>query len=171
MNIWPVPGSLEEMFRLATARQTPDWLPDPEGPILNIGHGNKLIDNANHLDLPQWDADMKMPVPFRDGYFSAIYAMHFMEHIREPIWMMREFQRVLAVGGHLNIGVPYYSSQCAFQDLDHKTFWCEETWKHIFSQEYYAKGHEGWKFSIGANYIMGIVERNMMLITQLIREE
>lgn len=165
------PDNLPDMFRLVSARETPDWLPDPEGPFLNIGHGAKLIEGAVHLDLPEWDADRYVPLPFEDGYFSAIYAIHLLEHVQDPIWLLREFQRVLAVGGNLNIGLPYYNSQMHAQDLDHKTAWCEETWKETFFNEYYPKGHDGWKFRIGANYIMAIVERNTMLITQLIRVE
>lgn len=172
MVTWHAPTNLIQMFRLVADRpDTPDWLPDPDddSPILNIGHGAKLIYGAEHLDLPEWDADQRMPIPFPDEHFSAIYAIHLLEHVEDPRWLLRELQRVLMVGGHLNIGLPYYNSQMHAQDLDHKSNWCEETWKETFFNDYYQKEHGGWKFKIGANFIMAIVERNTMLITQLIR--
>lgn len=172
MPIWNPPMTMVEMFRLMSDRQSPDWLPDEDGPVLNIGHGNKMIKGAEHLDYPEWDADKCEPTPYADDYFGTIYAIHFLEHIVDPRWMLREFQRILRPGGHLNIGLPYYTAQAMYQDLDHKTFyWCEETWRNTFDNPYFAKGHEDWRFTVGANYIIGIVERNMMLMTQLIKEQ
>ena len=168
---WEPPTDLVEMFRLTADRaDAPEWLPDEDQNTLNIGHGHKMIYGATHLDLPEWDADKREPLPFDDGELSAIYALHFMEHLDDPIWMLRECQRVLRSGGHLNIGVPYYNAQAYIQDLDHKHPFCEETWRNLFSNPYYAKGHDGWAFDIGANYIIGIVERNLLLVTQLIRQ-
>lgn len=168
---WYPPIDLVQMFQMTADRsEAPAWLPDPRGPVLNIGYGEKYIIGATHIDLPEWDADRREPLPADDGTFAAIYALHFMEHLSDPIWMLREFQRVLRSGGHLNIGVPYYSSQAFAQDLDHKHPFCEETWRNLFANPYYTKGHGGWQFDIGANYIIGIVERNLLLVTQLIRQ-
>lgn len=175
-NRWETPVDFLEMFRLGASKredEAPDWIiqyEDEQGPILNIGAGEKHIFGANTLDFPEWDAD-KDRIPFADEYFATIYAIHFLEHVKDPVAVLRELQRVLRPGGVLNIVVPYYSSQIAYHDLDHKTFWCEDTWKHLFNNKYYIKDHDGWCFTIGANYIMGIAERNMMLFTQLIREE
>jgi len=168
---WRQPTNLVEMFRITADRsEAPEWLPDPDGPVLNIGHGKKYIMGAEHLDLPEWDADRREALPYDDGYFSAIYALHFLEHLDDPIWTLREFQRVLRPGGHANIGVPYYNAQCYAQDLNHKHPFCEETWRNLFSNPYYANSLEGWAFDIGANYLIGIVERNLLLVTQLIRQ-
>jgi SAM-dependent methyltransferase len=167
---WNTPDTLVEMFRLVADRpDTPDWLPDPlVGRTLNIGAGNKHIRGAVTLDLP-WDADTE-DIPYPDDHFIVIYAIHFLEHVRYPRKMLRELQRVLEPGGHLNIGLPYATSVGGLQDLDHKSFWTEETWKNTFNNTYYDKDHEGWKFRVGANFIIGIVERNTMLVTQLIKE-
>jgi SAM-dependent methyltransferase len=171
MPVWKVPQNLTEMLRMSLAN--PDitgWIPDDPGPVLNIGCGEKHIVGATHLDLPEWDAD-KQGIPFSDSHFQTIYALHFLEHIQDPIRQLREMQRVLKPGGHLNVAVPYYSTQGAFHDLDHKSFWCEETWRHTFNNPYYAKDHDGWNFTVGANFIIGILERNVLLISQLIKDE
>ncbi len=72
----------------------------------------------------------------------------------------------------MNIVVPHRLSQMAYHDLDHKSFWCEETLKNLFTTTYYLKNREQrWRFRIGTNVIIGIVERNLALMTQLIKTE
>lgn len=167
------PVNIKQMMEMVTFRHIPDWLPDaPDGYTLNIGPGNKHVKGYGttmELELPAWDADYD-DIPCSTGTVDTIYAIHILEHLRDPLRLLRECQRVLKPGGHLNVGVPYYRAQVAFLDIDHKSFWCEETWKNIFENEYYAKNHGGWEFDIGTNLIFGIVERNVMLMTQLIRK-
>ena len=71
----------------------------------------------------------------------------------------------------MNIVVPYYSSQMMAHDLTYRHAFCEETWRIIFRNPYYkqAGSPEEWKFDVGLNVIIGIVERNLCLMTQLIR--
>lgn len=166
------PVDTMSFLEVVTDRRIERWYEPREevtGLTLNLGAGNKMISGATPLDLPDWDADLS-EIPTRDETARKIYAIHFLEHVRDPIRVLRECQRVLKPGGVLNVGLPYYTSQGAYHDLDHKSFWCEETWRNLFANHFYDKNHGGWKFRIGLNLIAGIVERNTMLITQLIRE-
>ena len=133
---------------------------------LNLGEGNKKIIHAIPLDYPDWNADTD-EIPYADNSISQIHAYHFLEHCKYPIKVLQECQRVLRTGGHMNICVPYYSAAIASQDLDHKHFFTEETWKTLFKNQYYDKNKIEWKFKIGFNLICGIVERNLCLLTQL----
>jgi hypothetical protein len=57
-------------------------------------------------------------------------------------------------------------------DLTHKHAFCEDTWKITFDNPYYKQAgspEEGWLFEVRLNIIIGIVERNLCLLTQLIR--
>jgi hypothetical protein len=83
--------------------------------------------------------------------------------------MLREFERVLRPGGTANIVTPYYSSQMQAQDLDHESVWCERTWATLFENQYYADYRRGWKLKVQACFIIGIVERNLALFTQLVK--
>lgn len=159
----------QEFFKLGMDRDVPNILDMPEGLHLNLGAGKKLIGDSFALDFPQWDAD-KDPIPYKDGSVSGIHAYHFLEHVQDPVAVLRECQRVLKSGGVMNICVPYYNSNLFAQDLDHKKAFCEETWKNTFQNTYYDKHGKGWEFEIGFNMICGVVERNLSLLTQLVRK-
>jgi len=88
----------------------------------------------------------------------------------EPVKVLLECQRVLEPGGIMFIAVPYGGSDIAFQDLDHKHFFTEETYKTLFKNKYYNKNQIEWKMGIGFNMICGIAHRNLVLLTQLIKE-
>lgn len=136
---------------------------------LNVGAGNKVIVGAIPLDYPEWDAD-KDPISYANESVDVITAYHFLEHCADPVKVLLEFQRVLKPGGYVNIVVPYYSAQMQTQDLDHKSAYCEETWRVLFANPYYNKNLVEWKFKIHFNLIAGMVERNLALFTQLVKE-
>jgi ubiquinone/menaquinone biosynthesis C-methylase UbiE len=160
----------QELFKLGMARDVPQ-LVTVEGRALNIGAGNKQIAGAEPLDWPEWDADKEI-IPFPDGTFATIYAFHFLEHVQSPVSLLLEMQRVLIAGGVINICVPYYNSQLMAQDLDHKhSRFCEQTWKLLFRNQYYNKNRIEWRLEERFNLICGIVERNMCLLTQLVKKE
>ncbi len=166
---WMAPFDVTTFFEAGANRVLPDF-GAPEGEIhLNLGAGHKRIAGSIPLDLPDWDSD-ENDIPFSDESVSVIHAYHILEHVGDPIRLLRECQRVLIPGGTLNIVVPYFRSQGAYDDLDHRHFFTEETWRTQFSSPYYDKGHDGWKFRIGLNIIMALNERNLMLFTQLIKE-
>jgi len=151
-------------------RDIPDLWHIPAGKQLNIGAGNKYIPGTVSLDYPDWDADHDL-LPYEDESIAGIHAYHFLEHCQYPVRVLAEFQRVLMPGGVVNIVVPYYKSQMMAHDLDHKHAFCEDTWKILFRNPYYDKNQIEWKFEVGVNLIIGIVERNLCLMTQLLRTD
>ncbi len=158
-----------DLFAMGMMRQVDDIISDVDsGIVLNLGPGMKKIYGSVDLEYPEWNADYN-DIPFEDESVSQIHAYHFLEHVNDIIYVMQECQRVLKTGGHMNIVVPYYKSQIAYHDFDHKNFFTEVTFEQMFTTDYYLKNKIGWKFDIGFNLICGIVERNMCLMTQLIK--
>jgi len=151
----------------------PEEIITPLGVVVNLGSGNNPIPGTISLDYPAWNAEVDN-LPFGDGELDGIYAFHFLEHLsgNNAIRMLVEAQRTLKVGGVLTVCVPHRLGSMAYHDLDHKSFWSEDTWKNLFKNPYYDKHREQpWKFRIRFNMIMGLNERNLALFTQLERIE
>lgn len=167
--------TIQELFTLGMKRDIPLLLP-PGKSRLNLGAGNTPMPSAANLDLPEWDGERDR-MPFDDETFDTVFAFHFLEHLtaKGVIHVLAEVQRVLKPGGTFNVVVPHRLGQMAYQDITHKTFWTEESWKVLMSNPYY--NHAGdvpdkhrWKFFIRTNIIIGINERNLALMTQLAKE-
>ena len=141
----------------------------PTGLVANLGAGNSHIPGTISLDYPSWNAETD-PLPFADGTLDGVYAFHFLEHLSgvHVIKLLADIQRALKVGGVATFGVPHRLGAMAYQDLDHKSFWTEETWKTLFRNSYYDKNREHpWNFDVTFNMIMGLNERNLILLTQM----
>lgn len=170
-----MPHDVLDLFELGMDRTVEPWIPISERSlVLNLGCGQKTFPWAVNMDQHEpadvtWLAGTQMPQG--DSTVEAILAFHFLEHLdQDHIYRtLRECYRVLMLGGTLNIVVPYGVSDCALQDLDHKTRFMEDTWKNTFRNGYYKK--LPWpKFSVGFNMIMGLNHRNLVLVSQLVKE-
>lgn len=148
-------------------RTLPPIFERPEGFVLNLGAGNKHISGTVPLDYPDWDAEVDL-IPYGDGTVDGIIAYHFLEHVRNLFPLLSECQRVLKSGGVMQIVVPYGASDLAMQDMDHKRFFTEESWRTLFNNPYYNKNGR-WEFEVGFNLIAGVVHRNLILMTQLLK--
>lgn len=151
-------------------REIPQLLDFPEGEVLNLGAGYYVLPGATPLDYPQWDADMQA-IPRISGTVSGIWALHFLEHVIDPVVLLRDMERVLRPGGVINILVPHAKSEMAFHDIDHKHVFTEETWGKIFNNPMYGKYGPGtWKLKIHANFLCGVTHRNLANFVQLVKE-
>ena len=160
---------IQTFFDLGMKRVIPDLLDMTNGVQLNLGGGNNPIKGTHNLCLPDWDANIEQ-IPYNEESVAGIHCYHFLEHLEDPIRMLHEMQRVMKIGAIANIVVPYYSSLIAAQDLSHKKFFCEETWKTLFNNPHTAPYVRWeWQLAVHANFIMGIVERNICLFTQLVK--
>lgn len=162
--------TINEFFRLGMKRDIP-YLITPGVSMLNLGAGNSFIPGAINIDYPEWDASI-FSIPASDEFYDTIYALHFLEHFtgERVIELLREIERVLRPGGTANIITPHRLGMIAYQDLDHKCFFTEETWRTLFDNKYYDKNREKpWKLKVHTCFIMGLVERNLALMTQLVK--
>ena len=152
-------------------RYMPEWVEvEDDLPILNLGPGNKHIHATEELEWPDWDGD-KDPIPAPDEWFGGVFATHFLEHLADPRPLIREVGRVLRPGCPFNILVPHAESLMYKQDLDHKSQYVLETWRVLLNNPYYDKDNNGeFSLELGANFVFGLKEENLCLITQLIKK-
>lgn len=164
---------IRELFMLGMDRHVGNLLDPLAGPQFDCGSsGSKKIEGAKSLGLPKWNYP-RDPIPAEDGSVAMIHAYHFMEHLpgETAIQFLAEAQRVLMVGGILQFCMPYYNSNLMSQDLTHKSFWSEDSFRNLFRNDYYdaSAGKIFWKFHVQSIFIMGIVERNLSLLGQLVK--
>lgn len=164
---------LESWFEIGMVREVKAPLSMPEGVHLNLGAGNKQIGDAIPYDLEHgWDANTQS-IPHANESVAGIWMNHFIEHVKSPVIVLRECERVLQVGGVLNIVVPHAMSQLYAADMTHpyNHMFTEETWRHLINNRYFtAPTGTEWELRVRTCFIMGITWANLALFTQLIKD-
>lgn len=94
-------------------------------PMLNLGSGGQPIKGAINVDYVADEGvdqvvDLNGPWPWADGSVFRIFSSHCVEHLDDVIHFMREANRVLAVGGVMEIRVPYGWDTAGMCDPTHK---------------------------------------------------
>ncbi len=161
--------TIQNLFKIGMARDIPELLYKEGGIQINVGAGKwKILENSIPIDFPEYDAENDQ-LPFEDESIDVLHAYHFFEHIKDPIKVLKEFERVLKIGGYANIVVPYYNSGLQARHLQHFSQFSELTWDTLFNEYSYDTGYDEWKLKVHTTFIMGVEERNLSLITQLVK--
>ena len=167
---------------IALLRERNGWNPSPaKGYRVQLGAGRKYIKGFDNLDYPEWDAhDMSMSkrwrLPYDDGTVAEVVSYFTLDHLYPwaVVGALREIQRVLKVGGTFACVVPHYSSQLANECIMHKSRFGVDTWRNIFSERQYDHLSDGgtgepWRLKVNVNFMYGITERNLVLVTQMVK--
>lgn len=165
-------GNLLDLFELGMKRKVNPFYIDWYS-CLNLGPGESHIPDTMELDLPEWDAELEQPMPFDDETVGTVLGFHFLEHLtlRACLFVLRETERVLKPNGTAIFMVPHASQTMAFQDLDHKTFWTEDTMRNLMNNPYYAKMRlQPWRLKVESSFIMAVAVRNLAVFFQLRKE-
>jgi ubiquinone/menaquinone biosynthesis C-methylase UbiE len=78
------------------------------------------------LDLPGVDVvgdAVKILESLPDGSVASISSEHFMEHVDDPLALMREAARVLEPGGEFRATIPHFSNPAFYSDPTHRSFY------------------------------------------------
>lgn len=150
-------------------REIPSLLPN-YGRMLELGPGfTPLPGCSDYLDYPEWNADIDVLPDEWTEKFDVVHMYHFLEHVKNPVGVLLDCQKVLMPGGHANIVVPYGNCDLAIEDIDHKHRFTEETWRKLFNNNGYDKNKHKWRLEVHACFIMAVANRNMGLFTQLVK--
>ena len=97
----------------------------------NPPKGYKSIDLAN-ADIIH---DLNEPWPFKDGELGIIRAHDALEHLKNPIHVMKEAHRCLAPMGWFLTQTPSTDGRGAFQDPTHISFWNSNSFWYYTKKE------------------------------------
>ncbi len=92
----------------------------------------KTVDIRSHAD---YVADLNKGIPLPDNSVGVLHAHHILEHLKDPIFIMKEIHRVLADGGWAFIEVPSTDGRGAWQDPTHISFWNENSFLYYTNSE------------------------------------
>ena len=110
--------------------------------LLKIELGGRMAAKSGFVtvDLKEADVvcDLNKKWKFADSSVGIIRAFDVFEHLKDPIHVMKECQRVLAPGGWLICQVPSTDGRGAFQDPTHVSFWNENSFLY-YTKEFFAK--------------------------------
>jgi hypothetical protein len=166
------------LFALGMKRNLPDLLACDEGLRFDVGASGKYrVPGTRALGPPDWVFPDEIPAA--DDSVGEVHAYHFLEHLSgaDAVAFLREVERVLIPErGVFSFSIPYYSSILAVQDLEHKSFWCEESFRKLFEEETYthhefAGADKPWKLRVHFLLIAGVVARNLALVGQLVKSD
>lgn len=154
-------------------RDLPQLLEPKQGLSVGLGEsGTKRYGRDISLGLPDW----KWPrdrIPVDDGTVAIIHAYHFLEHLtgEDAIELLFECQRALMPGGIFQFCIPWAKTSMALHDLTHKSWWNEDSFKNLLNNHYYDPS-VGRVLEFRQHYLVlaGIVERNIAILGQLVRE-
>jgi hypothetical protein len=162
--------NIQQLFKLGMKRDIPDLLEFP-GKSFDIGaSGKSVAPGATPLGLPEWSFP-RDKIPAESNSVATLHCYHFLEHLTgdDAIAFLREAERVMIPGNSvLNFVVPYFSSPLQAQDITHKSAWMEETFRNLFDNHYYDPAGE-WKLREHTVMIIGIVNRNLAMMGQLVK--
>lgn len=93
------------------------FLKDGTGVDIN----SHCVAHCRSLNLQAFPVGEDNQIPFPDNSFDSVLMDNVLEHINDPIPLIKEIKRVLNVGGNLVIGVPGILGYS--KDPDHKIFY------------------------------------------------
>lgn len=114
--------------------------------VIELGCGPaKSISDAITIDMLDIEGvdivcDLDEGLPFlKDDSIDEIYSFHFLEHVKDVNFIMREIYRVLKKGGK-NIGrVPYFANPYFYSDPTHKTTFGLYTFSYFSKIPYFKR--------------------------------
>ena len=100
--------------------------------LLKLDLGGRFGQDKRYLSVDLKDCDIKLDLnsdwsTFGDNSVGVIRVNDILEHLKDPIEVMKKIYRVLVPGGYCFIRVPSTDGRGAWQDPTHVSFWNENS--------------------------------------------
>ena len=107
--------------------------------LMKIELGGRFHAREGYTTIDLKDADLIFDLQkkwkLEDSSVYVIRANDIFEHLKDPIFTMKEVSRVLVPGGILLCSVPSTDGRGAWQDPTHVSFWNENSFKYYTDKE------------------------------------
>lgn len=115
--------------------------------ILELGCGNsKQFQNSIAIDLVDLNGvdivcDLNLGFPFiPDNSVDEIHSSHFMEHVSDFGFIMKEIYRILKTNGTNFMKVPHFSNPFFYSDYTHKNHFGLYSLSYFSKTDYFKRG-------------------------------
>lgn len=124
-----IQNNTHRVMNLYLSRLASNWAKDNNLLAIELGARFNPKDGYTSIDLKDAaiNTDLNEVWPFEDNSVGVILANDILEHLKDPLHVMKEAHRVLAHGGMFLIAVPSTDGRGAFQDPTHVSFWNENS--------------------------------------------
>jgi ubiquinone/menaquinone biosynthesis C-methylase UbiE len=111
---------------------------------LNLGCGKDYLNGWVNVDVINVKKDVKhdinkFPYPFKASTFDEVLMKMILEHVENPIKVLKEVVRISKNGAKITITVPHATSYANYTDLQHKTNFTENSFGEGLLEEYELK--------------------------------
>lgn len=103
--------------------------------MLDLGCGTNKVPKSLGVDIVHlkgvdivWNLNA-FPYPFESSSMKEIFLNDVLEHLDDPIKVLRECHRILEPNGRLNIRVVHWSHRYSYSDPQHQHFFSELVWE------------------------------------------
>jgi len=109
---------------------------------LNVGCGEDYksgwinLDSRNNINADIKHDLNKFPYPFKDNSFEEILLKMVLEHVDNPLRVLKEIIRISKKNARIRIIVPHGYSYAQITDIQHKTSFTENSFHGSLLKEY-----------------------------------
>lgn len=114
------------------------WANDNRLRTIDLGGRLNSYKPYESVDIKDADilTDLNTKWPFEDSSVGVVRAFDVFEHLKDPIFTMKELSRVLIPGGYAFIQVPSTDGRGAFQDPTHISYWNENSFLYYTNENW-----------------------------------
>lgn len=95
------------------------WLSDDFPDYVGVDNAAETIVAARAAGIEVYEADLQQELPFDDGEFDAVVLKDVLEHLADPVHLVREVARVLRPGGRAFVSSPD-AQRWSWDDYTHR---------------------------------------------------
>lgn len=120
------------------------WLADHFADYTGIDGSTDAVQQAQAMGRNVTLGDVDQPLPCDDASFDAVVLKDLLEHVADPVAVVREAQRVLRVGGLVFASSPD-AQRWVWNDYTHRRPFTRTAFRRLFADQGFAVQHAGYE--------------------------